>query len=103
MLSKTYAHQFSLIFRSNRLIHLTTKNGYKASASTLLFPFLYDIGRKFCLSFYYLQLLSKYISHRAVQTENRPVPPLTDFRVNHQPANRNMITEANQFLVDNVS
>jgi hypothetical protein len=71
--------------------------------STLLFPFIYDIGKKFCLSFYYLQLLSKYVSHRVVQTENRPVPPLTDVRVNLYPASRKTITEANQFLVDNVS
>ncbi len=71
--------------------------------STLLFPFIYDIGKKFCLSFYYLQLLSKYVSHRVVQNENHPVPPLTDIRVNLYPANRNVITEANQLLVDNVS
>ena len=71
--------------------------------STLLFPFVYDIGKKFCLSFYYLQLPSKYVSYRVVQTENHPAPPLTDFRVNLYPANRNVIAEANQYLVDNVS
>ncbi|CAF0923606.1 unnamed protein product [Adineta ricciae] len=86
---------------NTKLVHLTTKNGMKAGTSTLLFPFIYDIGKKFCLSFYYLQLLSKYVSHRAIQSENRPVPPLTDIRVNLYPANRNVITEANQFLVDN--
>ncbi|CAF1015183.1 unnamed protein product [Adineta steineri] len=86
---------------NSKLIHLTTKNGIKAGMSTLLFPFLYDIGKKFCLSFYYLKLLSKYVSYRAIQTENRPVPPLTDTRINIYPANRNTIIEANQFLVDN--
>lgn len=84
------------------MIHLTTKDGIRAGVSTVLFPFIYDIGKKFCLAFHYLQLLSKYVSYRAVQTEHRPVPPLTDFRVNLYPANRQVITEANQVLVDNV-
>ena len=84
------------------MVQLSTKNGMKAGGSTLLFPFIYDIGKKFCLAFHHLQLLAKYISYRAIQTEHRPVPPLTDFRVNRFPANRHAITEANQFLVDNV-
>ena len=86
-----------------RLIHLTTKDGAKTDTATLLFPFIYDMGKKICLGFRHLQLLSKYVSHRAFQTEHRPVPPLTDPLVTRYPANQKVMIEANQRLVDNVT
>ena len=60
-------------------------------------------ARRSAWAFRHLQLLSKYVSHRAFQTEHRPVPPLTDPLVTRYPANRKVMIEANQRLVDNVT